>query len=101
MSAPTLAALLAEHDWRWSIRDSRTGEGVRIACTASDCDWHAERVSEGDDVWAAHWQHLASVVAAWLREDAQVERAARAMHGHSRLGDAAAALAAVTEERDQ
>ena len=60
-----IAEVLAAHDWRWAIRDSRTGDGVRIACADPGCDWYADR-ADTDDVWAAHQTHVAEQVAARL-----------------------------------
>ena len=66
-AADVLARELAEHDWRWAIRESRTGEGVRIACTAVGCEWFADR-EETEDVWAAHRAHVAAAQVAALAE---------------------------------
>lgn len=73
-----LVEIIADHDWRWAIRDSRTGDGVRIACTGSECDWFAERVEATDDVWSAHQAHLAAALAPLLAA-ARVEAAEEAL----------------------
>jgi hypothetical protein len=77
-----IETVLAEHDWRWAIRDSASGDGVRIACLACECEWFADR-AETDDVWAAQRAHVAAEIAAHLLSDAVVERAALAIQRHS------------------
>lgn len=71
-TAETVAAVLAEHDWRWDIRNSVTGDGVRIACTALACEWTAERdpdaPAHSPDVWDLHRAHVAAAVVAALAE---------------------------------
>lgn len=57
-----VAEVLAAHDWTWAIRDSRTGEGVRIACADAACEWFAERLEPEDDVWSVHRAHVATEV---------------------------------------
>lgn len=65
-------AVLAEHDWRWAIRDSRTGDGVRIACTAEGCPWFAERDPDlGNSVWDEHRAHVAAAITAALAAEAE------------------------------
>jgi hypothetical protein len=61
-------AVMGEHDWRWALRDAKTDEGVRIACTAPDCEWFAEREAGGPDLWDLHRAHVGVVIAAELEE---------------------------------
>ena len=98
-----IETVLAEHDWRWATRDSASGDGVRIACLACECEWFADR-AETDDVWAAQRAHVAAAIAAHLLSDAVVERAAasaRTSPGQARAVLWAALAAAVGGDTDE
>jgi hypothetical protein len=66
--AKVAKAVMSEHEWRWALRDRRTQEGVRIACSAPGCEWSAERQVHGPDLWDLHRAHVGMMIAATLAE---------------------------------